>query len=1553
MRKSIIFCLFFLTVLAVGLAYSQKMPEDETLLTSPAIAGGVTPLGTYKFGSIDAISLQNGCLTLNIPLLSLDGRGMDFGISLIYNSKIWQVKEPKRGDPFMAPIRITMDCLPHGWQLSIPKMRYEYITTTTYALNTDYTLMENGAAHHFTNEKKLTAAGVLWNLIPLGYSYDGTYMTFNMANTTTTNFVTRRDGTVLYFRGTYGEPERYPLKIEDKNGNFIRFYLRSEDNYTVYPDLLSSIEDTLGRRVRFIYSEDGALSSIEYTDVNGSVQSIQLQHGTTTLNWGGYTNTRNVISNIILPNSKSYDFEYDQTLNLGKGMITAVTLPTGGKLRYTFGEVVFPGDPWAYDAVLKKEEIQGTSSNAWQYQYNNLIPFPSRAQYPLTTSVTDPLGNVIKCTFMSTDSNGNLVEADKKIYEGSETSGRLLREILTSWDIDDDFPGEISSSLRSYHGCVNPRVLTELTELHDGTSPQGYVKSYTYNVNTSPRYCPDGNPVEIGERTYSGTVAAFTLGSSTLLKRTVMEYLHNSNSNYYTFNLLDLLSKETVLDASGNTVSEKQFEYDNFSLSSNTSIHYETPRNGNYRGNLTRTTTKVFNGTNIVKEKYYDLFGNVIKTKDGNGNQTLFSYTSNYYYAYPESMTNAKGQVTANTYSLYSGALLSSTDPNDKKREFSYDLMGRLIESKNPDGGGTTYVYNDTTPFSITASTKLSVNSFLVTCSYYDGLGRLYLTRTTDPEGDASTEIAYDALGRKIQESTPHRAEESTYYTYYLYDALSRTKKTIYPDGNYIESQYSGYNTTNYDQTGRWREFQYDRLGNLISVNESNLNTTSYQYSVTGNLLQVTQGSRGRTFVNDSASRLTSETQPESGTISYTYDSNSNLVGKTDARAVHTAYTYDSLNRVSSISYTDSTPAITYYYDGDNPINVSSLNPKGRLTGIATARIKEAFSYDTSGRIINEVKEIDGQLYAISYTYDLAGNVTSQVYPSGRIVSGEINSAGRITRLRDETRVRDILSNISYTAFGNIRQKAYGNGIVNSTVFNNRLQPARINYGNVFDISYNYYDSNNENNGNVVGITDNLYVSKSTSYVYDELNRMISASSSTWAQSFSYDIYGNMLSKQGTGGAPSASFAYNQKNQISSLSYDASGNLVNDGVYSFVYNAKNLISAVGIYAYAYDSDDHRTIKEMNDTTIQLTYYINNKDGLPVAEYTKSGSDPICWKRDLIYLGQTLVQSAENPSVQVFSLPPSDVVLYYHQDHLGNTRTVTDQIGNIVETHDYYPYGEEISTQSQTQDKYLFTGKLRDTETGLDYFGARYFSAAQGRFTSPDWSEKPQPIPYADLGNPQTLNLYSYVINNPLNRIDPLGHNWFPIDNKWEWHPGKTYTRKDGQGNEQTYNSSYAGFLYAQQTGTDAQGAATYKLTLYNQDKVVGTATAFSGGAGFDPIKDGNYQILTTHDPTRPTDPSPGDPENNPPASYQTQQIDRTLNPYAEAVFQAYGPIRARLNPLSGRDIGGYYFHGQFDGRGWTHGCLCYGTDTRIIDYIWNNMPNTWVGVGVNVPVVKP
>src|SRR5258708_14478341 len=94
--------------------------------------------------------------------------------------------------------------------------------------------------------------------------------------------------------------------------------------------------------------------------------------------------------------------------------------------------------------------------------------------------------------------------------------------------------------------------------------------------------------------------------------------------------------------------------------------------------------------------------------------------------------------------------------------------------------------------------------------------------------------------------------------------------------------------------------------------------------------------------------------------------------------------------------------------------------------------------------------------------------------------------------------------------------------------------------------------------------------------------------------------------------------------------------------------------------------------------------------------------------------------------------------------------------NIHDSIDYQPYGEQSSGDTGTTHK--FTGEERDGESGLDDFDARYYSSTMGRFMTPDWAGSPTAVPYAHFGNPQSLNLYSYVENNPTTVGDPDGHD---------------------------------------------------------------------------------------------------------------------------------------------------------------------------------------------------
>ncbi|MGH9690907.1 MAG: RHS repeat-associated core domain-containing protein [Candidatus Acidiferrales bacterium] len=101
--------------------------------------------------------------------------------------------------------------------------------------------------------------------------------------------------------------------------------------------------------------------------------------------------------------------------------------------------------------------------------------------------------------------------------------------------------------------------------------------------------------------------------------------------------------------------------------------------------------------------------------------------------------------------------------------------------------------------------------------------------------------------------------------------------------------------------------------------------------------------------------------------------------------------------------------------------------------------------------------------------------------------------------------------------------------------------------------------------------------------------------------------------------------------------------------------------------------------------------------------------------------------------------------------------ITDSCGNVCHDADYYPHGGERDIADSCPQNYKFTGKERDAETNLDNFGARYYASAWARFVSPDWSGTPESVPYATFGDPQTLNLYSYVRDNPLAQADMDGH----------------------------------------------------------------------------------------------------------------------------------------------------------------------------------------------------
>jgi RHS repeat-associated protein len=120
------------------------------------------------------------------------------------------------------------------------------------------------------------------------------------------------------------------------------------------------------------------------------------------------------------------------------------------------------------------------------------------------------------------------------------------------------------------------------------------------------------------------------------------------------------------------------------------------------------------------------------------------------------------------------------------------------------------------------------------------------------------------------------------------------------------------------------------------------------------------------------------------------------------------------------------------------------------------------------------------------------------------------------------------------------------------------------------------------------------------------------------------------------------------------------------------------------------------------------------------------------------------------------------VYYYAEDLLGSSRALATSAGGMCYDADFYPYGGEHDYTNTCAQNYKFTGKERDPETNNDDFDARYYSSAYGRFLSADWSSTPSPVPYANLTNPQTLNLYAMVSDNPESFADLDGHSCFNV-----------------------------------------------------------------------------------------------------------------------------------------------------------------------------------------------
>lgn len=277
-----------------------------------------------------------------------------------------------------------------------------------------------------------------------------------------------------------------------------------------------------------------------------------------------------------------------------------------------------------------------------------------------------------------------------------------------------------------------------------------------------------------------------------------------------------------------------------------------------------------------------------------------------------------------------------------------------------------------------------------------------------------------------------------------------------------------------------------------------------------------------------------------------------------DARSITTTYTYDTLNRVKMKSYQgdiSGTPAASYFYDAQTPPTLPTGAPaftRGSSTGRLVAVIYGSGNtgtyqgYDQMGRVVQSIQVTETQAtgtatpqaYGFTYSYNLAREMLTETYPSGRMVQTEYDTAGRVAGVRNQgattyyagATTSDTTNRIQYAAHGAVSAMKLGNGKWEHTTYDpKRLQPVQIGLGgsstdsSLLKLDYGY--GTTSNNGNVVSQTitapktggGNLVLTQN--YSYDALNRLASAnenSGSSWSQTYDYDRYGNRAVRAGS-----------------------------------------------------------------------------------------------------------------------------------------------------------------------------------------------------------------------------------------------------------------------------------------------------------------------------------------------------------------------------------------------------------------------------------------------------
>ena len=685
------------------------------------------------------------------------------------------------------------------------------------------------------------------------------------------------------------------------------------------------------------------------------------------------------------------------------------------------------------------------------------------------------------------------------------------------------------------------------------------------------------------------------------------------------------------------------------------------------------------------------------------------------------------GQVTR---TVYDGWAREGIDQKGHKHRYESDWAGRMVAVKEYTGSGPSYQLYATTSYGYDLANELTSvvdaagNS---TTIGYDGLGRK--VGMTDPDmGTWSYE--YDPIGTLVAQTDARgqRVEMA-------YDSLNRLMRKWYPAFWSQESITVSQKPCVHDLMELRCAVEADR----VAAGLAEVGWTDPEIVAGRDIpIRAVHFTELRSRIEDLWTAAGMGAVPEYAVGPIV--AGTRRISTSDPEELRVW-----LRQYEDSGYGQAHRARAYYrydeYDGTAQFG------RGRRTALWDMSGKSTFTWDKLGRLVRGERSLDGRAYASQGSYDAMGRVYQATYPDGEVVTYSYGANGLLTGMASSLG-DSYLSGVEYNELNlpkryllggtsPVRHSYYGLDYTSPSYPYGALRTIRWpeGSGSLVDRTMGY-----DPVGNVSSVDDGLE-GESIAYSYDDLDRLLSAGAPV-NESYSYDQIGNLTSKNGQAlvyGDPAHVHAVTAFGSAA-YGYDANGCMVTRGSQTVRYDPERRpvkVDENGVTEWraTYDGDGSRRKRLDGKGTIHY-----------VGPYERSVGNG----QDVTEVVTKYYRASMGGMSRLLAMRKNGVLAWVGTDHLGGTIRVADSAFSPLDQMRYTPYGVDRDPGTHLNTDHKFTSQIHDESIALYWYASRAYDPVLGRFVCPD-SLVPSP------SNPQALNRYSYVLNNPLTFLDLSGH----------------------------------------------------------------------------------------------------------------------------------------------------------------------------------------------------